>query len=220
MTDFLVNRKENQMPRTKIQTEQIRAESRAKIIATARRLFAERGFDGCNVSQIAKQAGMSQGNLYWHFPSKKAIFQAVLVEGFQAIGATMAEAATSAGSGLEKFDRFLGAFLALTREPGGDEFVMIMLTFLGQGGTGKFAEFGISTEQIGSGYHQALNAIFAQGQADGSFLLGIDPNLLTTFFFSFINGLMLMYPREWRDIPDDVIREALLRLLGGKQGEQ
>ncbi len=29
------------MPRTKIQTEQIRADSRAKIIATARRLFAE-----------------------------------------------------------------------------------------------------------------------------------------------------------------------------------
>lgn len=204
------------MPRTKIQTEQIRAESRAKIINTARRLFAERGFDGCNVSEIARQAGMSQGNLYWHFPSKEAIFQAVLVEGFQAIGGTMAEAATSAGSGLEKFDHFLEAFLALTREEGGDEFVTIMITFLGQGGVGKFAEFGVSTEQIGSDYHQTLNAIFAQGQADGSFRADLDPNLLTTFFFSFINGFMLMYPREWRDISNEVIREALLRLLGGK----
>lgn len=204
------------MPRTKKQTEQIRAESRAKIIATARRLFAERGFSGCNVSEIAKQAGMSQGNLYWHFASKDAIFQAVLMEGFQAIGGTMTEAATSAGSGLEKFDRFLGSFLALTREEGGDEFVMIILAFLGQGGTGKFAEFGIFTEQIGSDYHQALNTIFAQGQADGSFCADLEPNLLTTFFFSFINGLMLMYPREWRDIPDEIIREAMLRLLGGK----
>jgi AcrR family transcriptional regulator len=219
MTDFLVGIKESDMPRTKTQTEQIRAESRAKIIATARRLFAERGFDGCNVSEIAKQAGMSQGNIYWHFPSKEAIFQAVLVDGFQAIGGTMAEAATSAGSGLEKFDRFLEAFLALTREEGGDEFVTIMITFLGQGGVGKFAEFGISNEQVGADYHQALNAIFAQGQAEGTFPANQDPNLLTTFFFSFINGLMLMYSREWRDIPDEVIREALLRLLGGKQGE-
>lgn len=204
------------MPRTKVQTEQIRTESRAKIIATARRLFAERGFDGCNVSEIAKQAGMSQGNIYWHFPSKEAIFQAVLMEGFQAIGGTMAEAATSEGSGLEKFDRFLEAFLALTREPGGDEFMMIMLTFLGQGVVGKLAEFDISTEQIGADYHQALNAILAQGQAEGSFPASLEPNLLTTFFFSFVNGLMLMYPRQWRDIPDAVIREALLRLLGGK----
>jgi hypothetical protein len=121
---------------------------------------------------------------------------------------------------LEKFNRFLDAFLALTRESGGDEFVMIMLTFLSQGGARKFAEFGISTGQIGAEYHQALNAIFAQGQSDGSFRPDLDPNLLTTFFFSFINGLMLMYPREWRDIPDEIIREALLRLLGGKQGEQ
>lgn len=207
------------MPRTKIQTEKIRAESRAKIIGIARHLFAERGFDGCNVSDIAKLAGMSQGNLYWHFSSKEAIFQAVLAEGFQAIGAVMTEAVLHTGSGLEKFNRFLDAFLALTREPGGDEFVMIMLTFLGQGGTGKFAEFGISTEQIGAGYHQTLNAIFTQGQADGGFHPNLAPNLMTTFFFSFINGLMLMYPREWRDIPNDVIRDALFRLLGGKQGE-
>jgi AcrR family transcriptional regulator len=204
------------MPRTKTQTEQIRAESRAKIIATARRLFAERGFNGCNVSEIAQQAGMSQGNIYWHFPSKEAIFQAVLMEGFQAIGGTMAEAATSTGSGLEKFNRFLGDFLALSRQQGGDEFISIMITFLAQGGVTKFAEFGISSEQIGSGYHQTLNAIFSQGQADGSFRSDLEPNLLTTFFFSFINGLMLMYPREWRDIPDEVIHEASLRLLGGK----
>jgi AcrR family transcriptional regulator len=220
VTDYLVIDKESHMPRTKIQTEQIRAESRAKIIATARHLFAERGFDGCNVSEIAKQARMSQGNIYWHFASKDELFQAVLVEGFQAIGATMTEAGLSEGSGFEKFTRFLDAFLALTREQGGDEFVMIMLTFLGQGGVGKFAEFGISTEQLGSDYHQALNAIFAQGQADGSFRPDLKPNLMTTFFFSFINGLMMMYPREWRDIPDEAVREAVLRLLGGKQGEK
>ncbi|MFZ6026988.1 MAG: TetR/AcrR family transcriptional regulator [Chloroflexota bacterium] len=202
------------MPRTKTQTEQIRAESRAKIIATARRLFAERGFDGCNVSDIAGQAGMSQGNIYWHFSSKHELFQAVLAEGFQAIGATMTEAASHQGSGLEKFDLFLERFLALSREEGGDEFVTILLTFIAQGGVRRFAEFGVSTGQIGMQYHQALNAIFAQGQAEGDFQAGSDPNLLTTFFFSFINGLMLMYPQEWREIPIEVIREALLRLLG------
>lgn len=207
------------MPRSKIQAEQVRTESRAKIINTARRLFAEKGFDGCNVSDIAKQAGMSQGNIYWHFTSKDELFQAVLAEGFRAIGATMSEAAKSEGSGFEKFNRFLDAFLALIRAEGGDEFLIIMITFLGQGGTRKFAEFGISTDQIGSDYHQALNAIFTQGHADGSFRADLEANLLTTFFFSFINGLMLMYPREWRDIPDTVIREALLRLLGRKQGE-
>ncbi len=202
------------MPRTKDQTEQIRAESRSKILATARRLFAERGFDGCNVSDIAKQAGMSQGNIYWHFASKDELFQAVLVEGFQAIGATMHAAVMSQGSGLEKFDRFLEAFLSLCRDQGGDEFVIINITAIAQGGVRRFAEFGISTEQLGTEYHQALNAIFAQGQAEGSFKPDIDPNLLTTFLFSFTNGLMLMYPLQWKDIPVVEVRSALLRLLG------
>ena len=204
------------MPRSKVQNEQIRAESRQKILSTARRLFAERGFDGCNVSDIAKQAGMSQGNIYWHFASKDDLFQAVLEDGFQAIGATMAQAVMTQGSGLEKFNLFLDGFLALSKEQGGDDFVIIMITFIAQGGVRRFAEFGISTEQIGAEYHQALNAIFAQGQAEGAFQANLDPNLLTTFFFSFINGLMLMYPLQWKDIPVEVIREALLRLLGKK----
>lgn len=204
------------MPRTKIQTEQIRAESRTKIIATARHLFAERGFDGCNVSDIARQAGMSQGNIYWHFASKDELFRAVLMEGFQAIGTTMTQAATSQGSGLEKFDLFLGRFLALCRDQNGEEFVNLVMTFIAQGGSRQFAEAGISTEQIGAGYHQAMNAIFSQGQSEGDFQAGLDPNLLTTFLFSFVNGLMMMYPVEWRGIPVEVIREALLRLLGGK----
>lgn len=128
----------------------------------------------------------------------------------------MTGAAMHEGSGLEKFNLFLDAFLALSREQGGDEFVIIMITFIAQGGVRKFAEYGISTEQLGADYHRALNVIFAQGQAEGAFQSGIDPNLMTTFFFSFINGLMLMYPLQWKDLPVELIREALLRLLGGK----
>lgn len=202
------------MPRTKIQTEQVRSESRAKIINTARRLFAEKGFDGCNVSDIAKQAGMSQGNIYWHFTSKDELFQAVLVEGFQAIGATMSEAAIGQGSGMEKFEHFLERFLTFCRDQGGEEFVIINITSIAQGGVRRFAEFGVSTEQLGMEYHRALNAIFAQGQAEGTFSADLDPNLLTTFLFSFVNGLMLMYPREWKEIPAVEVRAALLRLLG------
>ena len=201
------------MPRSKSQSEQMRAESREKIIATARRLFAERGYSGCSVADIARQSEMSQGNLYWYFSSKEELFQAVLVEGFQTLGAMMGEAAAREGNSLEKFDFFLESFISLAKEQGGDEFIIIVITFIAQGGVGRFAELGISTEQIGSGYHQSLNAIFAQGQAEGLIREDVEPDLLSTFFFSFINGLVFMYPDEWKDIPGHVIRDALLRLI-------
>jgi AcrR family transcriptional regulator len=202
------------MPRKKEQTDQIRAESREKILATARRLFAEKGYDGCNVSDIAGEAGMSQGNIYWYFPSKKEIYMAVLAEGFEALGAVVAKAASGPGSAVEKLDTFLGNFTTLMKEQGGEEFVSIVVTLIARGGVQRFAEFGLSTHEIGAGYHQSLNAIFAQGQTEGIFMQGMDPNLLSMFFFSFINGLMVMYPDEWKDIPDEVIRQAVLRLLG------
>lgn len=206
------------MPKTKEQTEQIRAESREKILSTARCLFAGKGYDGCNVSDIAREAGMSQGNIYWYFASKQEIYMAVLGEGFAGLGAVMAEAAVGQGSALEKLDAFLGNFFTLVKEQGGEEFVSIVVTLMSQGGIQRMAQFGLSTHQIGAGYHQSLNAIFAQGQAEGVFMPGINPNLLSTFFFSFINGLMLMYPDEWKDIPEEVIRQAVLRLVGMNPG--
>ena len=202
------------MPRSKVQSEQIRTESREKILSTARKLFAERGYDGCNVSDIARQAGMSQGNIYWYFSSKKELFKAILVEGFADLGTVMAEAAERPGTSIEKLDFFLERFSILMKEQGGEEFVAIIITLLGRGGMRRLEELGLSTHQIGAGYHQSLSTIFTQGQAEGTILSGIDPNVLSTFLFSFINGLMLMYPEEWKDIPSEVIRGAVLRLLG------
>jgi hypothetical protein len=43
---------------------------------------------------------------------------------------------------------------------------------------------------------------------------GIDPDLLSLFFFSFMNGLILMYLEEWRNIRTEELHNALMRLLG------
>ena len=207
------------MPRNKDQSEQMRAESQKKILDTARRLFAERGFDGCSVADIARHAEMSKGNIYWYFSSKEELFGAILMDGFETLGAMMAEAARGSGTGSEKLDGFIDQFISIMKEEDGDEFITIVFNFISQGGVGKFSEFGIATAEIGAGYHHSLNTIFEQGQAEGAFLAGGEPDLLSTFFFSFINGLILMYPDEWRDIPNEKISAALMRLLGANQNQ-
>ncbi len=204
------------MPKTKQQTEQMRAESREKIVSTARRLFAAMGFNGCNVSDIAREAGMSQGNIYWYFPSKKDIYMAILSEGFSDLGSLMAQTAGRTGTALEKLDAYLGAFFRLMKEEGGDEFVAIVTPLLAQSGPAGMADFGVSTHEVGAGYHASLNAIFTQGQEEGVFTKEVDPNVLSTFLFAFTNGLMLMYPDVWKDIPEEVLRRAIRRLMGAE----
>lgn len=53
-------------------------ERRQSILVAARKLFAERGFEGAKTSRIAAAAGISEALLYRHFPSKEALYRSVL----------------------------------------------------------------------------------------------------------------------------------------------
>jgi TetR/AcrR family transcriptional regulator len=48
------------------------------ILAQAQLLFAERGFDGVSVSDVAKAARVSKANIFHHFGNKQALYMEVL----------------------------------------------------------------------------------------------------------------------------------------------
>lgn len=54
------------------------AERRASILAVAKVLFADKGYHGVSVDEIAKRLGVSPAVLYQHFPSKEALYESVL----------------------------------------------------------------------------------------------------------------------------------------------
>jgi TetR/AcrR family transcriptional repressor of nem operon len=47
--------------------------NRGSLLQAAGRLFNEKGFDGVGVAEVAKEAGLTHGALYAHFPSKDAL---------------------------------------------------------------------------------------------------------------------------------------------------
>ncbi|WP_435602563.1 TetR/AcrR family transcriptional regulator [Streptomyces sp. bgisy130] len=55
-----------------------RAEARTRIEDTAARLFAERGYTGTTIGEIAAEAGLSKPMLYRHFDSKQELHLALL----------------------------------------------------------------------------------------------------------------------------------------------
>jgi len=48
------------------------------ILSEARQLFAERGFDGVSVNEVANAAGVSKANIFHHFGNKQALYLGVL----------------------------------------------------------------------------------------------------------------------------------------------
>ncbi len=55
------------------------ADTRERIVTEARRLFAEKGFDGATMAQIAHAARLTEGAIYRHFDDKKDLFMACVV---------------------------------------------------------------------------------------------------------------------------------------------
>ena len=53
-------------------------EKRAEIVAAARRLFIDVGYDATPMSRLAKEAGVAPNTIYWYFGDKDDVLIAVL----------------------------------------------------------------------------------------------------------------------------------------------
>ena len=77
-------------------TPRLTAEARREAIVEAvQDIFAEKGFDGTTIKELAQAAGVSEALLYKHFPSKESLYAAMLDA--CAKGPTFAEASRIIG---------------------------------------------------------------------------------------------------------------------------
>jgi AcrR family transcriptional regulator len=59
--------------------------TRDRLLDAAREEFAARGFDGAKVERIVRRARVNKAMLYYHFPSKAALYVAILGDQFTAV---------------------------------------------------------------------------------------------------------------------------------------
>ncbi len=66
-------------------------------MAAAKEVFARKGFHATTVADIAKQAGLAYGLIYWYFDSKDELFHALMAVEEQALRAHLTAALNGAG---------------------------------------------------------------------------------------------------------------------------
>jgi AcrR family transcriptional regulator len=85
---------------------------RKAALDAARELFADRGFEGTSVQDVADRVGVTKQAVLHHFPSKGELRDAVLAELLGHWGATLPRLLVGASGG---YDRFVAVFGELVR---------------------------------------------------------------------------------------------------------
>ncbi|HVP31610.1 MAG TPA: TetR/AcrR family transcriptional regulator [Myxococcota bacterium] len=85
--------------------------TRDRILDAAETLFAERGFDGVAVRDIAARVGLNAASLYNHFPGKQALYEAVLERGLAPLLALVGRIAER-GAATEDADQIIATLMA------------------------------------------------------------------------------------------------------------
>ncbi len=166
---------------TKHQSE---AERRAQILDAARLLFVERGYLAARVEDIARRAGLSKGAVYFYFPSKKAIFEALAQQEYARTSTFLLQAQAAPIPASQKLmlmaRQYLDYFSGLEDPP---RFFLLM------------TEMAIRDEAIRDNvqaihqqYVQGLAAIIAQGSDEGIFR-PVDAESLSTLLKALVDGL-------------------------------
>ena len=75
-------------------------QTRAKVLAAARRLFSEHGYEGATIRDIAAAAGMSTGAVFANFTDKSDLFREIMAQDMEILVEGMVEAGQR-GRGLE-----------------------------------------------------------------------------------------------------------------------
>lgn len=101
--------------------------TRGRLITTARRLFAEKGFAATSTEEILGEAKVSRGALYHHFSNKTELFQAAFEAVEEELTAKLLETATGGGETdpIRILERGFGAFLDQCVNPEVQRIVML-----------------------------------------------------------------------------------------------
>ncbi|HEY8078901.1 MAG TPA: TetR/AcrR family transcriptional regulator [Labilithrix sp.] len=80
-----------------------------EIVAEATRLFAERGYEGASMGDLAERVGLRKASLFHHFPSKDVLYATVLEQLMGEVKSAILTAATSEGSFEQRLDALTDA---------------------------------------------------------------------------------------------------------------
>ncbi|MET8081593.1 helix-turn-helix domain-containing protein [Streptomyces sp. NPDC005303] len=174
---------------------------RAELIAIGRKLFADTSYDALSMDDIAKQAHVAKGLIYYYFQSKRGYYLAIIQD-------SVADLVTYAASGLEmeqvdRVHRTLDSYLRYA------EHNQAAYRTVVSGGVGFDAE----VHAIRDGVREAIVATIAEGAYGRSDISPLARMGLLAWVCS-VEGATLAWIDGPPQLSRDTMRDLLVKTLG------
>ena len=161
-------------------------ERRAVTVETVVELAAEQNPSEITTAAIATRMGLTQGALFRHFPTKDAIWRAVMDWVAERLMARVDRAARSAASPLGALEAIFMAHVAFIAEhPGVPRMMFGELQRPGDSATRRMVQALLER------YRDRLRALIEQGRASGELDPEVDPDQAALLFVGTIQGLVM-----------------------------
>src|SRR3989338_3481546 len=191
--------------------------STARILAAAEALFGELGFDAASMSAIATRAGVSKANIFHHFNSKQALYQAVLANACKESRTRIERLEQAEGNFVDRLGHFAASHLQGILEHA--NLARLILRDLLENGAERGKELG---EQAFGPNFAKLVDIIRNGQARGELRKDVDPAMVAVMliaanvYFFEARDLLRHFPAvDFADDPQRYSTKMLGLLLGG-----
>ncbi len=197
------------VPRVRLTREQSRAQTRERLLAAARGVFARRGFHGASVDEIASEAGFSTGALYSNFDGKEDLFLVLMEREIDEHAREIAEAVRARASVAERARGGARQWMTMIeREPD------VLLLFM------EFWAYGVRDPQVRPNVaarfaqiRAVLTSLIADGVRELDLELAIPAEELAVAIDALADGIARQKLADPQAVPDELMGRVLSLLL-------
>ena len=166
-------------------------EAKAQILEAASALFANKGFSGVSMSQVAGRADVSKALVFWHFRSKEELFKSILLKVIAEFSGRYDSDIPKVLEGLSEKEQIIKLidlycdFIEQNREFA----KMVLNWFLSRDGVGD--DLRQELRLLYLRFQEIMSELFREGRKKKLFSQGLKPDAAASFVTAILDGIFL-----------------------------
>ncbi|BCL79827.1 TetR family transcriptional regulator [Ktedonobacteria bacterium brp13] len=180
------------------------------MLQAALRVFSRKGYAASTLEDIAKEAGVTRGAIYWHFQGKAELYQTLLAQGSQKPGQFLDEISAAGYSPTETLRSLIVRLLEQIEEDEVFQATLELTLFKSEPGIVDAQGEGLTQKYQGAlAFTQSLEQILHAGIISGELRADLDIQVTALAFTALINGILLLWLQSSKTFSLKQIANAL-----------